>query len=252
MTGDWWQSFFDGDYLRLWGAHDGRTAGEVDGVWALLGLAAGSRLLDAPCGYGRLALPLAERGVQVVGVDQSAELLAEAERRRGAVPAERLRYLRHDLRLPLAEGSFDAAMNVFTSLGYGSEADDLAILRSLAGAVRPGGLVLVETMHRDLFVARRSRGASPAHRQPDGTLFIEESRFDPVTGRCDTAWHWAGPAGAGCKTSTMRMYCVTELVRLLEAAGLRLRSAHRGCSVEPFLFEGPDAGGRVALVAERP
>lgn len=252
MTDPWWQGFFDDDYLRLWAVAETRAPAEVDGIWSLLGLHEESRLLDAPCGYGRLSRPLAERGAQVVGVDQSAALLAEAERRRGDVPAARLRYIEHDLRVPLDERGFDAAMNVFTSLGYGSEEDDRAILRTLAAAVRPGGLVLVETMHRDLFVARRTRGGAFAHRQPDGTLFLEETRFDPVAGRCDTTWHWAGSAGTGAKSSSMRLYAITELVHLIESAGLRFRSAHRGCSREPFVFEGPDAGGRVGLLAERP
>jgi SAM-dependent methyltransferase len=224
----------------------------VDGIWSLLGLHEASRLLDAPCGYGRLSRPLAERGAHVVGADQSAALLAEAERRRGELPVARLRYLEHDLRVPLGEGGFDAAMNVFTSLGYGSEADDLAVLRTLAQAVRPGGLVLIETLHRDQFVARRARGAAVGRRQADGTLVVEEIHFDPVSGRADTTWHWAGPTGTGSKPSSMRIYAITELVRLIEAAGLRFRSAHRGCSLEPFAFDGPDAGGRVALIAERP
>jgi SAM-dependent methyltransferase len=252
MTTTWWQSFFDDDYIRLWGARDERTPAEVEGIWLLLGLQAGSHLLDAPCGYGRLSRPLAERGARVVGVDQSAALLAEAERRRGTVPEERLSYRQHDLRTPLGEDGFDAAMNVFSSIGYGSQEEDLAVIRTLAAAVRPGGLVLVETMHRDLFIARRTRGATPAHRQPDGTLFLEETRFDPVGGRCDTTWHWAGPAGSGAKSSSMRIYSITELAHLLDAAGLRLRSLHRGCSLEPFVSDGPDAGGRVALIAERP
>ena len=257
MTADWWHSFFDDDYVRLWSVRDAAASAEVDGIWAMLGLADGSRVLDGPCGYGRLSRPLAARGARVLGVDQSATLLAEAERGRGDLPADRLRYLRQDLREPLPEaavdGGFDAAINVFSSLGYGSQADDLAILRTLAGSLRPGGLVLVETIHRDLVVARRSRGShGGARRMDDGTLVVEEARFDPIAGRVDTTWHWSGPAGSGAKSASIRIYAATELVKLLEEAGLRLRSAHRGCSSEPFAFDVPDAGGRLALVAERP
>lgn len=249
---EWWQSFFDADYLALWALPAERTAGEVDGLWRLLELAEGSRLLDAPCGYGRLARPLAERGALVVGVDQSAELLAAAEGARGELAPARLRYLRQDLRQPLAESGFDAALNVFSSIGYGGEDDDLAILSTLRAAVRPGGRVLVETMHRDAVVAFISRGVRPASRLPDGTLVLEEPVLDPVAGRINTAWYWAGPGGSGVKRASLRIYTITELVGLIERAGLRFRSAHKGCTPEPFVAQGADLGGRVGIVAERP
>ncbi len=51
--------------------------------------------------------------------------------------------------MPLEESGFDVGLNIFSSLGYGTEADDVAILSTLRAAVRPGGLVFVETMHRD-------------------------------------------------------------------------------------------------------
>jgi SAM-dependent methyltransferase len=250
---EWWESFFDADYARLWGQGEasGPTAAQVDGIWSLLRLEAGSRVLDAPCGYGRLSRPLAERGAVVLGVDQSAALLEEAERGRGGLPPERLRYLRHDLRTPLADRGFDCALNVFTSLGYGTEEDDLAILRTLRAAVRPGGAVFVETNHRDLTAAYLSRGGTTSRRMPDGTLVVEEPRFDPVRGRMETCWYWSGPGGRGTKPASLRVYTVTELVSLIERAGLRLRSVHRGCSPEPFRAEGPDLGGRAGLLCGR-
>jgi SAM-dependent methyltransferase len=253
MDPAWSESFFDADYLRLWGPWfpEEKTAEQVAGIVRVLGLHPGMRVLDAPCGFGRLSRPLAGAGLSVLGVDRSQVLLDEAERRRGAVGPDRLRYLRHDLREPLAEGGFDAALNVFTSLGYGSEEDDVAILRTLGGAVRAGGAVLVETNHRDALVALLCRDARTWRRLPDGTLMAEEPRLDAVTGRVETTWYWAGPAGSGQKSASLRVYSATELVRLMERAGLRLRGAYESGAWRPFEASGPNLGGRIALVAER-
>jgi SAM-dependent methyltransferase len=249
----WWETFFDADYLRIWEGWEApdKTEREAAGLWAVLGLQAGHRVLDAPCGYGRIARALAARGARVVGVDLSDDLLAEAERRRGALAPEGLRFRRHDLRAPLDEGGFDCALNIYSSLGYGSETDDLAILRNLREAVRPGGLVFVETNHRDSVVLGLSRNPRPGHRLPDGTLLVEEPRFDQVIGRIETTWSWSGPSGAGQKSASFRMYAATELVRLLERAGLTFRSAHSGCSAEPFPSDGPPSGARLGLLAVR-
>jgi SAM-dependent methyltransferase len=250
----WWQSFFDEDYLHVWAGATPpeRTAREVAGLWTLLDLGPGARVLDAACGYGRVARPLAERGACVVGVDQSRELLAVAERERGELSQAELSYRLHDLRHPLDEGGFDVALNLFSSLGYGTEDDDRAILTTLRRALRPGGLVFLDLNHRDVAATLFARGVRPAFHLPDGTVVMEEPRFDAISGRVETAWYWHGPRGGGKKSASIRVYSITELVAMLTSVGFRFRSAHRGCSPEPFVAEGPDLGGRVGLVAEVP
>ena len=54
---DWWENFFDADYLRLWeGAEaENKTERQAAGLWTLLDLVPGSKVLDAPCGYGRIS-----------------------------------------------------------------------------------------------------------------------------------------------------------------------------------------------------
>jgi SAM-dependent methyltransferase len=245
----WWEQFFDEDYLRVWAAVSTAGDDEATALWRTLGLSAGSRVLDAGCGYGRVSLPLARLGARVLGVDQSAPLLEEAERRRGALAAEQLRYLRHDLRTPLGDSGFDVALSLFSSLGYGDESDDAAMLATMAAAVRPGGKVAIDTNHRDVLAARLAREQVPAHRLPDGTLLIEEPRFDPVAGRVETTWFWWGPRGSGQKSASIRVYTITELVRLLERVGLRLEAALHPGTGAPFKSAGPALGGRVLLVA---
>ena len=248
----WWEGFFDSEYVRLWGQVAAAGDEEAAGLWRALGLSRGSRVLDAPCGYGRVSLPLARLGASVLGVDQSAVLLEQAERERGELGPDHLRYRRHDLRERLDESGFDAALNLFSSLGYGTEAEDVAILDTLRSAVRPGGTVAVETAHRDLLVLRLARGEVPDQHLPDGTHLVETPRFDPIAGRVETTWRWSGPAGAGEKSGSIRIYAISELVRLMERAGLRFRSALNSRSWGPYEATGPMVGGRVLLIGERP
>jgi SAM-dependent methyltransferase len=250
--GAWWETFFDLEYARLWSdtLQPGRTAREAEGLWDLLGLSATSKVLDAPCGDGRITRALAERGASVLGVDQSYDMLSLAEQSRGAVAADRLRYLHWDLREPLAEDGFDAALNIFSSLGYGTEDDDRAILRTLRMALRPGGLVFIESNHRDSIVRALAHSPTPSLRTSDGTLLIHEPKLDPLTGVVDAAWYWSGPKGSGEKHATLRAYSATELIRLARSAGLRLRSAHDGCSVKPFPVANASATGRIGLLFE--
>jgi 2-polyprenyl-3-methyl-5-hydroxy-6-metoxy-1,4-benzoquinol methylase len=253
IANEWWKTFFDQDYLRIWGQmfSEETDAKQASELWSMLDLSPGCKILDAPCGWGRLSRRLALVGAMVLGVDQSETLLTFAEGNRGELPPERLRYLRHDLRTPVPEAGFDVACNIFTSFGYGTEKEDVAIFRTLRDAVRPGGRVVVETNHRDLMCAFIAQGAKMSQRLPDGTLFIDEPEFDAISGVARLNWYWSGPSGLGEKHAQWRCYTPTQIVDLLRRAGLRFTGAYRGLSKTPFKSEGPQAGGRLAVVAVR-
>ena len=253
MAESWWRDFFDEEYMRIWAGFlpPERALKEGEGLWDVLGLKPGARVLDAPCGWGRLSQLMAERGAIVLGVDQSRTMIELAERERGSLSSDQLQYRVHDLREPLAETGFDAAYNVYSSIGYGTEADDRAIFTTLRHSVRPGGSVFVDTSHRDLAATFFARGGAHGNRLPDGTLVMEQPVFDAVEGRVNTTWYWSGPNGSGSRTASLRVYCATELVRLMESVGLRFVSAHKGCSTEPFKATGADMGGRIGILARR-
>lgn len=138
---------FDGDYLYFYEHVQTaeRAEREADLLVELLGLRPGDRVLDAACGYGRIANRLARRGFDVVGVDLSEELIDAA---RARVPADgRLpKYIVGDLREFANDGDFDAAICWFTSFGYFDDSTDRAILGRLAGALRPGGVLALEIL----------------------------------------------------------------------------------------------------------
>jgi SAM-dependent methyltransferase len=231
---EWWKSFFDEDYVEVWGHVNppDQSEAEAEQLIELLQLTEGARVLDAPCGYGRISHALSRRGMEVVGVDLSQTLLRRAQEQ--AADEAKATFVRADLREPLSVRGFDAAVNLFSSIGYGSEEEDQRVLENTAAALRPGGLFFLDTMHRDAYSARRARGESYGMRGPNGLTIKERIAFDPIAGRIHSTWTWNSPTISGQKTSTMRLYAPTELVALLRRSGFEPISYHRGISIEPF------------------
>ena len=79
----WWTTFFEGPALELWRRAHGsdESRGQAADAARALCLTHGERVLDVPCGNGRLALELAARGARVSGLDACAEFVAEGRRR---------------------------------------------------------------------------------------------------------------------------------------------------------------------------
>jgi len=101
----------------------------------------GQRILDVATGTGLVASGLAERGADVVGLDQSEEMLAGARRRLDAHPdlASRITLVQGEAeRLPFADGEFDALSFTYL-LRYVD--DRAATMRELARVVKPGGRI---------------------------------------------------------------------------------------------------------------
>lgn len=97
----------------------------------------GSSVLDAGCGTGRVGIELARRGYDVVGVDSDPSMLAVA---REAAPS--LTWRLEDLAALGDDAAYDvvvAAGNVVVFLSPGTEQD---VVRRLAAALRPGGLLV--------------------------------------------------------------------------------------------------------------
>ena len=85
----------------------------------------------------------------------------------------------------------------------------------------------------------------------DGTLFIDEPDFDAISGVVRLNWYWSGPSGSGEKHAEWRCYTPTQIIGLLERADLRFEATYNGLSKTTYKAEGPDAGGRLAVVAVR-
>jgi SAM-dependent methyltransferase len=228
MTGEWWRSYFDSQYLREYEPlfDPVRDRREVARMIEVLQLPVGARILDCPCGQGRHAHLLAETGFDVDGVDYSRELLMRAKKR-GIGP--NLRYTRADMRrLPARwTGRFDAVINVFTSFGFfDNPADDARVLHEFARVPRPGGVLLWHGGSRDGIAAKFL--ARDWWRTSDGTLVAQERSFDALSGMLDVRSEWEGRRAHGTRTHRIRLYTATRLAALCADAGLIVESAFDG------------------------
>src|ERR1700722_9044280 len=80
---------FGDDYLYFYeeSIDDAHSDADTAEILGLLDLPAGARILDAPCGHGRIARRLAVAGMEVTGVDLTPTYLEQARRETDPVPA---------------------------------------------------------------------------------------------------------------------------------------------------------------------
>ena len=213
MTREWWRQYFGDDFFFL---HvdlfpEELSRREVAGMIELLGLPVGGRVLDVPCGWGRHSVLFHEQGYDVIGADLSFDLLRRAPRGPHYVAA--------DVRAqPFPSGSFDAVLNVFTSLGlFLDDAEDLRALREAQRLLKPGGRFLLESMHRDDVIAAYAE--RDRWRLPDGTEVRVRRRFDSVQGISYERLRWRNGERSGEKRHALRLRTATEIAELLRAAG---------------------------------
>ncbi len=182
MSRDWTAAFFRPLVFDP-GAPEAVDAArhEAAFVWKALGLKAGQRLLDVPCGSGRHALEFARRGALVLGVDKTAAYLKAA--RLAGARQPRARFVRGDMRRLPFRGEFDAAVNLWTSFGYFARlADDRKVLEGVARALKPGGRFLIDV--RDLAAVRRQPVQRHWDWRADGAYVLQDASIvegrDPV------------------------------------------------------------------------
>jgi SAM-dependent methyltransferase len=230
----WWQTHFDAQYLHEYEPlfDPARDRAEVARVVELVGLPAGARLLDCPCGQGRHARLLAHAGFEVDALDYSAALLARA---RAAGPQRHLKYTRGDMRSlpPRWSRRFDAVVNLFTSFGFFDDPrDDLRVLEEFARVLRPGGILVWHGGSRDGVMAKflsRDWWSSG-----DGTVFGQERRFDPLSGFLEITSTWRGPSTEGERSHRIRLYSASELAARLRDVGLIVEQAFDGWTTRPL------------------
>lgn len=246
---DWWQTLYDDTVaaLLLVRRDPAETAATVRFLADRLGLRPGTSTFDQCCGVGSLALPLAEAGWRVVGVDQSEGYIRaateEADRRR--LPC---RFVAADATRFAAPEPCDAAFNWNT--GFGNHPDDAGnrdMLRRAFESLRPGGRFALDYQHVPRVLRHFQHTLTHRLPTPAGDLIVlRESTVDLPAGALRQRWTFLAPDGRReVRHSLVRLYLPHEIARLLADTGFAEVEFVGGLGGEPLTLDSPRC---VALV----
>jgi SAM-dependent methyltransferase len=195
-------------------------------------LAGNGRALELGIGTGRVALPLAERGVEVHGIDLSRAMVAKLREKPGG---ERIPVEIGDFASTRVDGTFTLAYLVFNTINnLTTQAEQVACFRNAAAHLEPGGCFLIEV------------GVPQLQRLPPGETFlvfdVSETHwgFDEydVLNQGLVSHHFTLVDGRIRRLAIpFRYVWPAELDLMAELAGMSLRDRWSGWKREPFTSE---------------
>jgi SAM-dependent methyltransferase len=248
----WWTELYD-DHLAdvlLDGGAPAELAATVRFLVEQLALAPGDRVFDQCSGTGRLSIPLARWGAEVVGVEQAARYVERA-RSHAAAAGVAASFTVGDAFDHVPDRPCAAAINWWTSFGYLADDDANArMLRRAFEALAPGGRFAIDTpnvpgLHAAFRPSEITRRATP-----EGDLvMLRESQLDLARGLLHKRWTFVLPDGRRIeRPSTIKLYPPDRLVALLAAAGFEDLRVFGGVDGQPIALDSP----RCIVVGRRP
>lgn len=243
MQTNWWENFFHGVALDFWRAaiSDEQTRAEADFIQKHLQLSAGAKVLDVPCGNGRISIELAMRGLALTGVDIAAEFIEEANRKTlesienidwQSIDWQSIGWHERDMRnLPWAN-EFDGAFCFGNSFGYLDDDSNAEFLNAVSRSLKPGARFILDApavaecilpnfqLNHSLEIA--------------GITVSIEHRYDHETAVMFNDFTFSRNGIDDKRPSSQRIYTYRELVELLRAAGFEVVDAYASLAEEPF------------------
>ena len=192
-------------------------------------LAGAGRALELGIGTGRIALPLAARGVPVHGIDISRAMVARLRAKPGG---DAVGVTIGDFATTRADGSFSLAYLVFNTIENLTTQDaQVDCFRNAAAHLEPGGCFVIEVGVPELRRLPPGQNAVPFHISPEQWAF---DIYDTATQAMSS--NYVTVTGGRCEYSStpFRYVWPSELDLMARLAGLTLRDSWDGWTRAPF------------------
>jgi Methyltransferase domain len=198
-------------------------------VGRLAALAGDGRALEFAVGTGRIALPLAERGVPVVGIDNSRAMLARLAEKPGA---ERIEALVGDMAASRVDGDFSLVYLVFNTIfNLITQEGQVACFENAATHLRSGGRFVIEARVPELQRLPLGQTVLPWRADPTGMSYYV---YDVVTQRLSGQHYDIEDGRIEASPIELRYAWPAELDLMARLAGMRLEGRWGGWGREPF------------------
>ena len=150
-----------------------KAAEEVANIISLLNIGETASVLDLCCGPGRHSLQLARQGFSVTAVDRT-KMYLERARKQAETEGLKIEFIQDDMRRFCRPGSFDVAINLFTSFGYFEDAnEDRQVAANVYCSLKEKGVLLIDIMGKEV-LARIFRERD--WYELDNTMVLEERK----------------------------------------------------------------------------
>jgi len=222
---EWFEELDD----RLWLLPDEEGEEEARFIRRALRLRRGSRVLDIPCGAGRIAVHLALAGCRVTGADIRRRFVARARRRFRAAGVDGA-FVTGDMRDADWESEFNGIYNWGGSFGYFGDEQNADLIKRFARALRPGGRLLVDLCNREWILR---------HFLPEVTteVRVSRNRWNARRKRIESKYFIDGVHEPKDRSS-MRLYTPSEITRMFERGGLRVDTLYGDWQGSPYTRSG--------------
>jgi SAM-dependent methyltransferase len=202
-------------------------------------LAGDGQALELGIGTGRIALPLARRGVPVHGIDVSRAMVARLRDKPGG---DTVGVTIGDFATTAVAGSFSLAYLVFnTIMNLTAQDAQVACFRNAAAHLQPGGCFVIEVMVPELRKLPAGQDAVPFRISPGSWAY---DLYDTATQAMSSNYVEVSGGRGEYRSIPFRYVWPAELDLMAQLAGMRLRERWAGWTREPFTS---DSGQHISV-----
>lgn len=240
-------SFFEGSYKHAWKGiiPAGLTEAEVDFIQDIAAIKKGDKVLDIMCGYGRHALELGRREIQVTAIDNLnayiKEIKTKASEQNLSVKAVQADVLHAKL-----DDTYNAAICMGNSFAFFDRQDAISILKNISSHLKPGGVFVINSW-MIAEIALKYFKEKDWHYAGEYKCMLEyHYRFNPC--RIESEQTIIAPDGV---VETVKgidyIFTLDQMDEMFHEAGLKTKEVYSTPRKKKFVL----GDGRVYIVAEK-